>query len=212
MTTAPTRVLLADDHETVRDGLRALFEQVPGIEIVGSVADGSDAVDFSLATPPDVVVMDISMPSSGLDAARRVRALAPGTLVLVLSRHRDSALVREAFSAGASGYVLKQSSFRVLTDAIDAVRRGERYVDPRLADLDIASAGNEPTNAQLTEREHEILRNAALGHSNKDLAAEFGISVKTIEVHKSNAMRKLSLGNRGELLRYAVKRGWLRDI
>jgi DNA-binding NarL/FixJ family response regulator len=176
---------------------------------VGGVADGAEALEFSLEAAPDIVVMDISMPTSGLLAARRIRESVPGTSVLVLSRHREPAYVREAFAAGVSAYVLKQSPFRELTKAIEAVRQGSRYLDSGIADpvLPAATSPGRP----LTDRERDVLRRAALGQANKDIAAALRIAVKTVEVHKANAMRKLSLKDRGELIRYAVHSGWLQD-
>lgn len=209
--TPQTRVLLADDHETVREGLRALFDSVPGVTVVGDVADGHAAVQAVSSLLPDLVVLDLSMPpTSGIDAIRRIREVREDTGVIVLSRYRDAAYVREAMAAGASGYVLKQSPFSELKQAVEDVAGGGRHIDQSLSAQvpDTAAAGNGP---RLTEREQAVLRRAALGHSNKDIANALGIALKTVEVHKANAMRKLELKNRNEMVRWAALHGWLQD-
>lgn len=207
-----TRVLLADDHETVREGLRALFDAVPGVTVVGDVADGHAAVQAVRSLLPDLVVLDLSMPpTSGIDAIRQIRAAGEDTGVIVLSRYRDAAYVREAMAAGASGYVLKQSPFSELKQAVEDVARGGRHIDQSLTaqvPADIAATATPP---RLTDREQAVLRRAALGHSNKDIATALGIALKTVEVHKANAMRKLELRNRNEMVRWAALHGWLQD-
>ena len=210
--TPQTRVLLADDHETVREGLRALFDSVPGVTVVGDVADGHAAVQAVCSLLPDLVVLDLSMPpTSGIDAIRQIREVREDTGVIVLSRYRDAAYVREAMAAGASGYVLKQSPFSELKRAVEDVARGGRHIDQSLSaqvPADTAAAENGP---RLTEREQAVLRRAALGHSNKEIATALGIALKTVEVHKANAMRKLELRNRNEMVRWAALHGWLQD-
>ena len=210
--TPHTRVLLADDHETVREGLRALFDSVPGVTVVGDVADGHAAVQAVCSLLPDLVVLDLSMPpTSGIDAIRQIREVKQDTGVIVLSRYRDAAYVREAMAAGASGYVLKQSPFSELKQAVEDVARGGRHIDQSLSaqvPADTAAAQNRP---RLTEREQSVLRRAALGHSNKEIATALGIALKTVEVHKANAMRKLELRNRNEMVRWAALHGWLQD-
>lgn len=207
-----TRVLLADDHETVREGLRALFDAVPGVTVVGDVADGHAAVQAVRSLLPDLVVLDLSMPpTSGIDAIRQICAAGEDTGVIVLSRYRDAAYVREAMAAGASGYVLKQSPFSELKQAVEDVARGGRHIDQSLTaqvPADIAATATPP---RLTDREQAVLRRAALGHSNKDIATALGIALKTVEVHKANAMRKLELRNRNEMVRWAALHGWLQD-
>lgn len=210
--TPQTRVLLADDHETVREGLRALFDAVPGVTVVGDVADGHAAVQAVCSLLPDLVVLDLSMPpTSGIDAIRQIREVRNDTGVIVLSRYRDAAYVREAMAAGASGYVLKQSPFSELKQAVEDVARGRRHIDQSLSaqvPADTAAGENGP---RLTEREQAVLRRAALGHSNKDIATALGIALKTVEVHKANAMRKLEFRNRNEMVRWAALHGWLQD-
>ena len=210
--TPPTRVLLADDHETVREGLRALFDSVPEVTVVGDVADGHSAVQAVCSLLPDLVVLDLSMPpTSGIDAIRQIREVKEDTGVIVLSRYRDAAYVREAMAAGASGYVLKQSPFSELKRAVEDVARGGRHIDQALAGHVPADTAAAPPRARLTEREQTVLRRAALGHSNKDIANALGIALKTVEVHKANAMRKLELRNRNEMVRWAALQGWLQD-
>ena len=210
--TTHTRVLLADDHETVREGLRALFDSVPGVTVVGDVADGHAAVQAVCSLLPDLVVLDLSMPpTSGIDAIRQIREVKEDTGVIVLSRYRDAAYVREAMAAGASGYVLKQSPFSELKQAVEDVARGGRHIDQALAAQVPSDATATPPRARLTDREQAVLRRAALGHSNKDIATALGIALKTVEVHKANAMRKLELRNRNEMVRWAALHGWLQD-
>lgn len=208
---APTRVLLADDHETVREGLRALFDAVPDVEVVGDVADGDAAVRAVTTMRPDLVVLDLSMPpGNGINAIRQILEAKDDTGVVVLTRYRDAAYVREAMMAGASGYVLKQSPFSELRQAVQDVARGARHIDAALGPK-LSDEGQIRPPSRLTERERAVLRRAALGHANKDVAAELGIALKTVEVHKANAMRKLGLRSRNEVVRYAALHGWLQD-
>jgi DNA-binding NarL/FixJ family response regulator len=202
-----TRVLVADDHQSVREGLCALFRSLPSVDVVDDVADGDQALDRVRRLAPDVVVLDLSMPPvNGLEAMRRIKAERPDTAVVVLTRYRDHAYVREALALGASAYVLKQSPFSELSHAVNAVMRGEQYIDPRLEWT--APPGS---TARVSQRELEVLRRAALGHANKDIATAFGIAVKTVEVHKASAMRKLQLRDRAEVIRYATLQGWLQE-
>ena len=206
------RVLLAEDHETVREGLKLLLQSQADIHVVGEVADGEAAVSHAQRLKPDVVVMDLSMPTvNGLSATRTLKQRAPDVAVVALTRHDDEAYVKELLGAGASGYVLKQSSFAELLRAIRAAAGGTRYLDPRLAERgDEAMARRRlPTRAVVTERETQVLRLMAVGHSNKAIAEQLDISVKTVEVHKANAMRKLGLRGRIDVVRYAVLNGWL---
>lgn len=208
------RVMLADDHETVRQGLRALFQTVPNVEVVHDVADGDAALDAIRTLAPDLVVIDLSMsPADGLTVMRRVKADGRATKLVVLTRYREAGYVREAFAAGALGYVLKQSPFSELRRAVEAAGRGEPYLDPALrfpvsatqlaAPLEIA--------AEASERELDVLRRAVRGQSHRAIAAALDIAVKTVEAHKANGMRKLGLHGRSQMLRYAVLHGWLLD-
>jgi len=204
------RVMLVDDHEAVRQGLRALFETVPEVEVVEDVGDAEAAVAGVRATAPDLVVLDLSMPKTGgLAAIRQIKAERPDTAIVVLTRHSDLAFVREALRNGASGYVLKQSPFGELRRATVLVVNGEQYVDSRLKD-----AFQEPareSTGQISNRERDVLRRTALGQSNKEIATALGIAVKTVEVHKGNGMRKLDLPDRAALIRYAALQGWMAE-
>ena len=208
------RVLLAEDHETVRDGLKLLLQSQSDIEVVGEVSDGSAAVSRAQALKPAVIVLDLSMPvMNGLEATRALKATAPEVAVVALTRHDDEAYVRELLGAGASAYVLKQSSFSELLRAIRAAAAGDRYLDSTLANRAKESYTRRklPTRPVITEREAHVLRLMAVGHSNKEIADQLGISVKTVEVHKANAMRKLGLRGRIDVVRYAVLNGWLSE-
>ena len=211
-----TRVLLAEDHESVRQGLRALLDGREDIEVVADVANGKIAVDRISALKPDVAVLDLSMPEmNGLAATRAIKQRAPSVAVLALTRHADDAYVQELLSAGASGYVLKQSPFDELLKGIRAVARGDHYLDSTLvsrnAKADLSRYSSGPARPPITEREANVLRLMAIGHSNKEIASAMDIAVKTVEVHKANAMRKLDLHGRIDVVRYAVLNGWLQD-
>jgi two-component system, NarL family, response regulator NreC len=212
--TAAIRVLLAEDHETVRDGLKLLLQSQPDIEVVGEVADGQAAVDRAQRLKPHVVIMDLSMPGmNGLSATRMLKQNAPDVAVVALTRHDDEAYVKELLGAGASGYVLKQSSFSELLRAVRAAAAGGRYLDAALAGRadEGSSRRRLPIRPAVTEREAHVLRLMALGHSNKEIADQLGIAVKTVEVHKANGMRKLGLRGRIDVVRYAVLNGWLQE-
>lgn len=212
------RVVLAEDHETVREGLRAILSADPGISIVGEAADGQGAINTAQALKPDVVVMDITMPGlNGFQATQSIKSSCPDTDVLVLTRHAHEAYVHEFLRAGASGYVLKQSRSSELLRAVHAVAAGEQYVDPTLSSKVTAlyrprSSSSAPASPALSPREEQVLRLVALGHSNKEIAATLDVSVKTIEAHKANAAQKLSLATRADVVRYAHMRGWLNDV
>ena len=208
------QVLLADDHETVRDGLRLLVDAQEDMKVVGEASNGSAAIERTAALKPDVVVLDLTMPGmSGLTAARALKDRAPSTAVVALTRHDDDAYVQELLAAGASAYILKQSASAELLHAIRIAAAGGRYLDPALPSPD---ASRDPrrklTTPRITDREVEVLRMMAVGHSNKDIASALDITVKTVEVHKANAMRKLGLKGRTDVVRYASLNGWLRDI
>jgi DNA-binding NarL/FixJ family response regulator len=212
-----TRVLLADDHETVRQGLKLLLDAQPDIEVVGEAADGRAALSQVQRTKPHVVVMDVSMPDlNGLAATRAVKEAAPQVAVVALTRHSDDAYVQELLGAGASAYVLKQSASSELLRAIRAAAAGQRYLDAalaaRAADAYLARHGGRQPHPTISERETNVLRMMALGHSNKEIASALDISVKTVEVHKANGMRKLGLRGRIDVVRYAVLHGWLQDL
>jgi two-component system, NarL family, response regulator NreC len=210
------RVLLAEDHETVRHGLKLLIDDQPDMEVIGEVGTGRLAVQQAQALQPTVVVLDLSMPElTGVEAAREISAAAPNVAVVALTRHNDDAYVQALLSAGAAGYVLKQSASSELLKAVRAAAEGGRYLDAALTDrvagAFIARHAPAATQPRISDREAEVLRLIAIGHSNKEIAGQLGLSVKTIEVHKANAMRKLKLRGRVDIVRYALVQGWLRE-
>ena len=210
------RVVLAEDHESVRQGLRLLLETKNDIEIVADAANGRVALDRVKALKPDVAVLDLAMPEmNGLAATKAIKRAAPQVNVVALTRHADDAYVQELLSAGASGYVLKQSPIEELLKAIRAVAAGDRYLDSTLvarnAKAYLSRYSSEPSRPPITDREASVLRLMAIGHSNKEIAGALDIAVKTVEVHKANAMRKLNLRGRIDVVRYAVLSGWLQD-
>jgi len=206
------RVLLVDDHETVREGLRLLVNAQSDMTVVADAGDGRSALERAAALDPDVVVLDLTMPGmSGLATAKALQASSSGKIV-ALTRHDDDAFVQELVAAGAAGYVLKQSSSSELLRAIRAAANGGRYLDPGLPPPEQPrDPRRRATTPPVSQREVDVLRLVAVGHTNKEIAAKLGISVKTVEVHKANAMRKLNLRGRTEVVRYAVLNGWLRD-
>jgi two-component system, NarL family, response regulator NreC len=210
------RIVLADDHETVREGLKMIVNAQDDMEVVGFAGDGREAVTMAQELLPDVLVMDISMPRlNGLKATEKLNEVCPQVKVLTLSRHADDGYLRELLAAGACAYVLKQSAPSELIHAIRAVAAGGKYIDPKLTAKVVDSYGDRMSRGEakgiLSDRESEVLRLIALGYSNKEIAARLSLSVKTIEVHKANAMRKLNLTSRIDLVRYAIFQGWLQD-
>src|SRR4249920_720313 len=212
------RILLADDHVTVRHGLKLLIDSQPDMTVVAEASDGNAAVQSAVALKPDVVVMDISMPGmNGLVATRQLKQLQPGTAVVTLTRHSDDAYLQELLRAGVSGYVLKQSAPSELIQAIRAAAAGGQYLDSTLTSRVtagfLAKEGKRTTKsgASLSEREAEVLRLIASGYSNKEIAARLALSVKTVEAHKANAMRKLELTGRIDIVKYALLQGWLHN-
>ena len=206
----PVRVLLADDHVTVRHGLRLLVEGEPDMTVVGEASDGAAAVKLALECKPDVVVMDVSMPGvNGLVATRMLKKILPGVAIVTLTRHADDAYLQELLRAGASGYVLKQSPPAELLQAIrsTAIAAG-KYVDSSLMPRVTARFAGEKVGGSagtVSEREAEVLRLIACGYSNKEIASQLDISVKTVEAHKERLKEKLKLQGSTELVRFAVQ-------
>ncbi|GBD08134.1 Oxygen regulatory protein NreC [Candidatus Thermoflexus japonica] len=207
------RILIADDHAIVRAGIRALLQLHPDFEVVGEAADGYEAILQVRRLQPDVVLMDLAMPGmDGLAATHEICRIAPQTRVLVLSQHENREYVLPALRAGAAGYVLKRAPDDTLIRAIRAVYAGETYVDPRLAELLVeevrrSTEGSADPLDTLTEREREILILLAQGKSYQEIAQTLFISVKTVDFHRTNLMRKLGLKNRAELIQFAMRRG-----
>lgn len=212
------RILLAEDHETVREGLRMIVNAQTDMEVVGEAGDGRAAVARAAELLPDIVVMDVSMPQlNGLKATEKMMQVCPQVKVLTLTRHTDDGYLQQLLRAGASGYVLKQSPPAEMLRAIRAIAAGGKYLDPAVVGKVMGNFAGRTARLRgdpqsgLTEREEEVLRLIAWGHSNKEVAARLDISVKTIEVHKSNAMKKLGMKSRIDIVRYALLQGWLQD-
>ena len=209
------RIVLADDHVTVRQGLKLLIEAEPDMVVVAEAGDGETAVQQAQAADADVVVMDISMPGmNGLVAARALLDARPNARIVTLTRHVDQAYLQELLRAGVSGYVLKRSAPTELLQAIRAVSRGGQYIDSSLtarvtAGFIGAKGGGAKPTPELTEREAQVLRLIAAGHAHKEIAARLSLSAKTVDAHKANAMRKLDLNGRIDVIKYAVLQGWL---
>jgi DNA-binding NarL/FixJ family response regulator len=211
------KVLIAEDHETVREGLRLILANHPDLEVVGDAGDGRAAVDLAQRLEPNVVLMDISMPNlDGLKATAKLKACCPETNVLALTRHKDYSYLQQVLRAGASGYVLKQSPASELIHAIRAVAKGGKYLDPAVAERVMGSFAHRRSTTlegpPLTDRETEILRMISWGYSNKEIANRLDLSVKTVEVHKTNAMKKLGMSSRIDIVKYAVANGWMENV
>lgn len=208
------RILVADDHDVVRQGLRSLLETQSGWEVCAEAVTGREAVKKAKESKPDVVVMDISMPElNGLEATRQILKAVPQAEVLILTMHDSEELIREVLDAGARGYVLKSDAGRDLVAAVDALRQHNPFLTSRVSEMvlhgylrrDTHSNKEEPARSRLTQREREVVQLLAEGKSNKETAATLGISVKTAETHRANIMNKLGLHSVTELVRYAVR-------
>jgi DNA-binding NarL/FixJ family response regulator len=214
---AKLRVFLADDHAVVREGLKALINAQPSMAVVGEAADGLLACELAPPLRPDVVVMDVSMPGlTGAQVTARLRVECPAARVLALTVHEDKGYIRQLLAAGAVGYVLKRAAPEELIQAIRAVAAGGVYLDPSMASKVVGGlarvpAGAEPAGVELSDRESEVARQTAAGHSNKEIAARLELSVKTVETYRARAMEKLGLQGRAGLVRYAVQQGWLNE-
>lgn len=210
------RIFIAEDHETVREGLRLIINAQADMEVCGECGDGRTAVKMAQELQPDVVVMDVTMPElNGLKATRKLKQLCPQMKILTLTRHTDDGYLQELLRAGASGYVLKQSPSSEMLRAIRALAKGGNYLDPTVTGRVIGGYAPRQINLAgkltLSERESEVLRQIAWGYSNKEIAYNLEISVKTFEAHKANAMRKLDIGSRIDIVRFAILQGWLED-
>ena len=207
------RTVIVDDHAVVRSGLRLVLESEDDIEVVAEAADARNAVFETRAHRPDVILLDVVMPGrSGIEAIPDLLEESPESKVLVLSMQDDPAYVREAFGAGASGYVLKEAADAEVVAAVREVAKGERYVHPALGARLVAAEAEERVRAAedpLSDREHEILRLLALGHTNQEIAGQLYLSVRTVETHRAHIMQKLRIQTRAELVRYALEQGML---
>jgi len=209
------RILLADDHNVMRRGLRLLLESQPGFSVVAEASDGRQAVDQALATKPDVVVLDITMPQlSGTEAAQRIIEALPGTAVVILSMHADEGYVLRALKAGAKGYLVKDTAEGDLIEAIKVVSEGKAFFSPEISKMlvedyvrEIRTRGADDSYELLTAREREILHLLAGGKTNKDIATLLNLSLFTVETHRRNLQEKLNLHSLAELILYAVRKG-----
>lgn len=212
----PITVLLAEDHAIVREGFRKLLELDPGLQVVGEAQDGRRVVELAKKLRPDVILMDIAMPLlNGLEATRQVLKAVAQTKILILSAHSDDAYVQNATESGAAGFILKQTSANIVCRAIREVKNGKTFFSPSLvrrirereAQPPGRAGGLKPRRHQLSSREAEVLQLIAEGKANKQMAAELGISVKTVEKHRENLMAKLKIHDTAGLTRYAMNAG-----
>jgi len=217
---AKIRIALCDDHPIVLSGLSNLIEAEEDFELVGTAPDGAAGLRLILDKKPDIAVVDISMPMiNGIALARRLAAEAPTVKVMVLTLHEDKAFLKQALEAGVQGYLLKRSAAENLIEAARTVSSGGRYIDPAVAGLiadDAAHrrrrAGGPESTLDLTEREADVLKFTALGHTTKETARRLDVGVKSVETYKSRAMEKLGLKTRAEIVRFAATQGWLAEL
>jgi DNA-binding NarL/FixJ family response regulator len=204
-----TRILVADDHEVVRSGLRTILEKQPGFEVVGEAANGQEAVEAAVALRPDVVVLDYAMPvQNGVEATREIRARSPRTEILIFTMHDNEAIVEDVLAAGARGYLLKADANTHLIAAVQALSRHEAYISGKISAnlLDTLLTRRQAKKRDvLTPRERAVVQLIAEGNTNKDACARLGVSLKTIESHRAAAMRKLGLHSTADLVRYALR-------
>jgi two-component system response regulator NreC len=209
------RVVVVDDHAVVRAGVRLLLDAEDDVEVVGEAGSARDAVFEVRAQKPDVILLDVVMPGeSGIDVLPKLLLEAPGAKVLILSMQDDPSYVRQAFASGASGYVLKEAADAEVVAAVREIAAGGRYVHPALGARMIAVDAEQRAAAEadpLSEREREVMRLLALGHTNQEIAKQLFISVRTAETHRAHIMRKLRLSTRAELVRHALAQGLLAD-
>ena len=208
------RILVADDHAVVRRGVRAMLEAQPGWEVCGEAGTGREAVEQVKRLRPDIVVLDLSLPElNGLDATRQILKESPQTEVLVLTMHDSEELAQQVLQAGARGYVLKSDADQSLVAAVESLRRGEPFLTAKVTELVLdryvgkqkLESGEAAPRVDLTSREREVIQLVSEGRSSKEVAASLGISVKTVEAHRANIMRKLRLHSVSEMVRYAIR-------
>jgi two-component system response regulator NreC len=206
-----TRIVLADDHAVVRSGLRLLLDRADGFEVVAEAGDADAAVRSTLGHKPDVLVLDLNMPGelTSLEAIPRISEVSPHTRVVVLTMQEDPEFARRALRAGASAYVLKEAADDELVEAVRRAAAGETYLNPRLGAALAAAPPGRP--GDLTERELDVLRRIALGHTNAEIAEQLFLSVRTVETHRAHIQQKLGRSTRAELVRYALDNGLLEE-
>ena len=214
---APARIFLVDDHMVVREGLKTLISAQADMQVIGEASEGVTACEQIQLCQPDVVIMDISMPTmNGIQATERIRQLCPEVKVLVLSVHDDTSYLRQMLAVDASGYILKHTAADALIQAIRIVAAGGIYLEPSLAEHVVGryvrrpAAATELLGAELSAREREVVQRVVQGYSNKEIATQLSLSVKTVETYRARALEKLGLTSRAALVRYALERGWLR--
>jgi DNA-binding NarL/FixJ family response regulator len=210
------KVVLVDDHMVLREGLKTLITAQPDMAVVGEAGEGEAALQQLELWRPDVVIMDISMPGvNGIQATEQIKRAYPEVKVLVLSVHDDTSYLRQMLTVGASGYILKHTAADALIQAIRTVAAGGLYLEPSLAEHVVGRYVRRPTAAtellgtELSEREREVVQRVVQGYSNKDIATQLSLSVKTVETYRARALEKLGLTSRAALVRYALERGWL---
>jgi len=208
------RVLIVDDHTLVRDGIRALLALVADVKVVGEAANGREALDKTKELAPDVVLMDLAMPiMSGLEATRRIRKKFPGTKVLALTQYEDREYIVPTIEAGARGFISKTAAFTELASAIQSVHQGKSFLSPVAAAAVVEEYQQKTTEAdkdpyrQLTDREREMLKLVAEGHTAREIADMLVITLRTVETHKTNLMNKLDIHNKADLIKYAIRKG-----
>ncbi|MDI1241006.1 MAG: response regulator transcription factor [bacterium] len=212
------RILIAEDHQTVREGIKLLVSSQPDMEVIGEAGDGEEAIELTKTLLPELLLMDVSMPRmNGLKATKKLRSITPDLRILTLTRHTDDGYLRQLIAAGSDGYVLKQSAPDQLITAIRTVARGEAFLDPSLTQRVLGGYAGASSSLRgekkgdLSSREEEVLKMIAQGYSNKEVAARLDLSVKTVEAHKANGMQKLGFTSRIELVRFAVLQNWLSE-
>jgi DNA-binding NarL/FixJ family response regulator len=208
------RIVLAEDHQVVRDGLKMLINAQQDLEVVGEAGNGEQALKIILDLQPDVAVVDISMPvMNGLNLISRMNELQSTTKALALTANEDRAYMQQLLKLGTSGYLLKRTAADDLIQAIRTVAGGRRYIDPEVVSALVQdiSDNSSTSGVQLSEREEEVMRQIAKGYATKEIAANLDISIKTVETYKARSMIKLDLHGRSDIVKYAISRGWLRD-
>jgi two-component system, NarL family, response regulator NreC len=212
------RVILADDHQMMREGLRLLINSQADMEVIGEAENGQTAVTLAQKMQPEVVVMDISMPEmNGLKATKRLKRICPNIKILTLTRHTDDGYLQQLLQSGSNGYVLKQSASEELIRAIRLIAGGQTYLDPAVTGqiigniYGVRNLRGSSVGKKISVREEEVLRLIAWGFLSKEIAARLNISIKTVDAHKANAMIKLGMKSRIDIVRYALLQGWLQE-